>query len=71
VRHGDPALCLAIGTSITIALTNAAMMGALVPLALKRVGVDPAVATGPFVSTIIDLVTVLVYFNVTAGLFGL
>jgi Mg/Co/Ni transporter MgtE len=33
--------------------------------------VDPAVATGPFVSTIIDLVTVLVYFNVTAGLFGL
>ena len=71
LRHGDPALCLAIGTSITIALTNAAMMGSLVPLALKRVGVDPAVATGPFVSTIIDLVTVLVYFNVTAGLFGL
>jgi magnesium transporter len=70
-RHQDLNLTAGIGSSIAISLVNAAIMGTLIPLTLQRLGVDPAVATGPFVSTSIDLVTVLVYFNVTTLIFGL
>ncbi len=53
---------------ILLAMTVAAFIGALVPVALERVNLDPAVATGPFVTTAVDILGVLVYFLI-AGLF--
>ena len=46
----------------------AATIGSLVPLILNRFEIDPAIATGPFVTTAIDILGVAFYF-VVAGAF--
>ena len=61
-------LGITIGTGIILAMMTAACVGALVPVVLDRINLDPAVATGPFVTTSVDILGVLVYFLV-AGFF--
>jgi magnesium transporter len=56
---------LAIGFSMAIGMTLASTLGTLVPLLLSRLRVDPAVATGPFVTTGLDLLGVALYFGVS------
>ena len=63
-----PVFAAAIATSITVTVISAAILGMLVPLTLNRMGIDPAVATGPFVTTGIDLIAILIYFG-TCGMF--
>ena len=60
----------AVGVSIGLALVVAAVLGSVIPLTLDRFGIDPAVATGPFVTTSIDLIAIAVYFTVCTALFG-
>ncbi len=60
----------AVGTSILIALVTASVLGTLIPLTLERLKIDPALATGPFVSTLIDLTGVVTYFLVCTKIFG-
>ena len=57
-------LGLVVGLSVLFAMTLAATVGTLVPLVLKRFDIDAAVATGPFVTTSIDIVGVLAYFSI-------
>ena len=63
LREQDILLGLAVGSSIIITVITAAILGLLVPIFMDRIGFDPAVATGPFVTTGIDLVAILIYFS--------
>jgi len=59
-------VAVGMGTSMTVAAT----MGALAPIIFHRVGIDPATATGPLITTITDIVSNLTYFALaTAFLF--
>jgi len=60
-----------VGLSILLALMTASVLGTGIPLLLERLRVDPAVATGPFVTTLIDLIAVVVYFLVCSQVFGI
>jgi len=53
-----------VGAASAIAMVIAAAMGSTMPLLLARLRIDPAVATGPFVTTAIDVLGVLIYFNI-------
>ncbi|MCT4396542.1 magnesium transporter [Periweissella beninensis] len=53
-----------IGISMMAAITVANVAGALIPLGMNKIGVDPAVASGPFISTLSDLTSVLIYFSI-------
>ncbi len=55
-------LGLVVGLSVLFAMTLAATVGTFVPLVLKRLDIDAAVATGPFVTTAIDIIGVSAYF---------
>ena len=57
-------LILAVIFITLFAMTLAATVGTLTPLVLKRFDIDAAVATGPFVTTAIDIVGVLAYFSI-------
>jgi magnesium transporter len=59
---GDYMLGMVVGASTFIALTVATFVGALSPITLRRVGVDPAMASGPFVTTVVDITGLLIYF---------
>ena len=70
--YRDPAfLGLVVGLSVFFSMTLAATVGTIVPLTLKRLDIDAAVATGPFVTTTIDILGVSVYFSVAKLLLDL
>jgi len=55
-------LGLVVGIAIFFSMVIAATIGTFIPLILKRFDIDAAVATGPFVTTSIDIIGVLLYF---------
>ncbi len=57
-------LGLVVGVSVFSSMVMAATVGSFIPLILKRFDIDAAVATGPFVTTSIDILGVLLYFSV-------
>lgn len=57
-----------IGMAMFCAITVANLAGSLIPMLMDKLGFDPAVASGPFITTLSDLTSVLIYFNI-AGLF--
>jgi magnesium transporter len=67
----DPLIGVSAGSSLFVAICLSGTFGAAMPVGLVRLGVDPAVATGPFVTTMIDVVSILVYFNIARLLLGL
>ena len=60
---GEPLIAVSIAGAIVATVCSAAILGAVVPLTLNRLKVDPAIATGPFVTTGIDLLAILIYFS--------
>ncbi len=50
-----------VALALLMVMLNAGFIGSAVPLAFKRIGVDPALATGPFVSTSNDILGLLIY----------
>ncbi|MFT5473378.1 MAG: magnesium transporter [Candidatus Promineifilaceae bacterium] len=58
-------LALVVGLALFAAMTFAASFGAFVPTVLQRLRIDPAVASGPFVSITNDIAALLIYYGVT------
>jgi magnesium transporter len=67
VWFGDLALAVIVGGSLATVILVAATLGTVMPFALRRVGVDPAVAQGPFVTTLNDVVGILVYLGLASA----
>ena len=62
-------LALAAGLSVATVTVMAATFGAAIPLLLKRIGVDPAVASGVFITTANDIFGVIVYFFIASTIY--
>ena len=56
-------LGLLVGISLFLTLIVATLAGSMVPLLMHKMKIDPAVASGPFISTINDLISVFIYFG--------
>jgi magnesium transporter len=59
----DVVLGALVGTSIFATLIVATLAGSLVPLLMHKMNIDPAVASGPFITTINDIISILIYFG--------
>lgn len=55
-----------IGAAMMAAITVANLAGSLIPMVMDKLGFDPAVASGPFITTLSDLTSVLIYFNIAS-----
>lgn len=64
-------LGLVIALAMVTVLTAAGLGGILIPLVLTRLGVDPAVSSGPFVTTITDVIGFLAFLGIATLWFGL
>jgi magnesium transporter len=62
---------LAVSIGVLSSMTVAALIGSLLPMLFARINVDPAVATGPFVTSAIDIVSVFFYFQLATFLLGI
>ncbi len=57
-------LSITVGIAIFASMLIAATMGAVIPFIFTKINLDPAVATGPLVTTIIDILGIVVYFGI-------
>lgn len=55
---------LVLGVAICLAVTVSNFFGSLVPVVFYKLKIDPAVASGPFITTINDIIVVVVYFGI-------
>ncbi|MFD1852107.1 magnesium transporter [Oceanobacillus bengalensis] len=67
---GDLYLGLLVGASIMGSLIVATIAGSLVPIIMDRFKIDPAIASGPFITTINDIISVLIYFGLATTFMG-
>ncbi|MEM7305240.1 MAG: magnesium transporter [Planctomycetota bacterium] len=62
--EADGDLGSAVGGAITVAVTWAAILGCLVPISCRRVGIDPAIVAGPFLITLSDISGAAIFVGV-------
>ncbi len=63
VWHGEPRLGLVVGGAIAVSIVTAGLFGFLLPTALHALRRDPRIAAGPIVLAVVDVATLLFYFN--------
>ena len=70
----NPEVTLAVAFAVALALFAtviiAKLTGALLPIAAKGIGLDPAVMASPFITTLVDTVAIILYFFIAAALVG-
>ncbi|ANQ63801.1 magnesium transporter MgtE [Staphylococcus equorum] len=67
ILYGQPILAVIVGASLTIAMTVGTLVGSMIPLVMDKLKIDPAVASGPFITTINDIVSMLIYFGLATS----
>ncbi|WP_214878828.1 magnesium transporter [Exiguobacterium sp. ERU653] len=68
VLYGNMLIGFIVGISIFAALSVATMIGTIVPLLINRLKLDPAVASGPFITTLMDNLGLIIYFTVATSM---
>lgn len=68
ILYRDFMLAFIVGVSIFISITVAAVIGTLIPDIIQKMNFDPAVASGPFITTINDTLGLLIYFLIATSL---
>lgn len=66
---GVPMLAVVIALAMLLTLIAAAVGGIVIPMVLERIGVDPALASGPFVTTITDVVGFFTFLGLASAVF--
>lgn len=56
-------ISLVVAITVVAVVTTGALVGGLLPLLIRRVGLDPAVASSPLVTSLLDIVTIVLYFG--------
>ena len=67
-RLADPMLGVVLGVAMVVNLLVAGLAGILIPLGLDRVGADPALASGAFVTTVTDVVGFFAFLGLAAAI---
>jgi magnesium transporter len=60
----DPFVGIIVGLSVLISVIVSNIIGSMLPLVLKKLKIDPAISAGPFISTIIDVTSLILYFEI-------
>lgn len=61
---------LVIGLSLTLTIIISPVIGFMIPVFIKSIKKDPAVASGPFITTLIDILSILIYFGLATLILG-
>jgi magnesium transporter len=71
IEGGDYTKALAISVSLVAVIIVAGLIGTFIPLFLDKRGIDPAIATGPFITTSNDIFGILIYFWIAKLILGI
>jgi magnesium transporter len=62
--HAEPRVAVALGLTMVLIAFTANMVGASLPFLFRRLGIDPALTSSPGITTIMDVVGLLIYFRI-------
>ncbi|MBN1870361.1 MAG: magnesium transporter [Candidatus Omnitrophica bacterium] len=66
----NPKVGITVGLAMIMTVTLATTLGAFLPILFKKLKFDPAIMSGPFITSIIDVVSLLIYFQIATLIFG-
>ncbi len=69
--YGNSTLGFVVSISLFVVIVFAGIFGTLIPLILNKYKIDPALATGPFITTLNDVLGLFIYFSVGALLYSI
>ena len=67
---GDRAITASVSLSLFAVVMFASISGTLVPMTLDRLKIDPALATGPFITIMNDIIGMMIYMFIASALAG-
>ncbi|SDJ04577.1 magnesium transporter [Alteribacillus bidgolensis] len=67
IIYDSPMLAGIVAVSIFLTLSVAAFIGAVLPLIINKLHIDPAVASGPFITTLNDIIGLFIYFTIATS----
>lgn len=71
IMYHDPVLSVVIALSLIATVITAKMIGCILPVAAKRIKLDPAIMASPLITTIVDLCSIIIYFKIATVLMGI
>ncbi|MDD3089070.1 MAG: magnesium transporter [Candidatus Omnitrophica bacterium] len=71
VMNKDPLLALTVGLAMIATVVVATTLGAVLPLLFNKLKLDPALMSGPFITSIVDIVSLFVYFHIAVMVFSM
>jgi len=66
----DPRMGITVGFAMVVTVMLGTTLGAFLPILFKKMKLDPALMSGPFITSIVDVVSLLIYFRIAAFVFG-
>jgi magnesium transporter len=66
--NGSLPIALVVASSVLVIVLMGTLIGSLLPLGIKRVGLDPAVSSTPFIASLVDVIGLLVYFSLAISI---
>ncbi|NET81118.1 MAG: magnesium transporter [Moorea sp. SIO1F2] len=69
--QGDFSVALSVGVSLIAIALLASIAGSALPFLFRHLGLDPALMSAPFITTVVDVLGVLIYFNIAKSVLGL
>ncbi len=67
IWHRNPVLGLTVGIAMAGVILVASLMGTLIPVLFQKLGLDPAVSSGPFVTIANDISGILIYLSISSA----
>lgn len=64
---GNPMLGVVVGVSLLLTLIIGTLAGTIIPIFLYRINIDPAVASGPLITTLNDIFSLIIYFGIATA----
>jgi magnesium transporter len=71
MNEQDVLLCLTITLSLFCTILMAKTAGGVLPIFAKRLKIDPAIMSAPLLTTIVDAVSLIIYFSIAKVILGL
>ena len=71
INQHDTIVAVTISVSLLTVIIVAAIIGTIIPIFLNKNKIDPAIATGPFITTSNDILGVMIYFSIAKILLSL
>jgi magnesium transporter len=69
-HSGRNGMAGAVGLSLIACVTFGSVVGSGLPLLMKRLGLDPAVSSGPFIASLVDVLGIMIYLNIAIWILG-